>query len=356
MLPELTPKAQAPSADNPLSFSVAGVTVRWIWLIGLGSWAQLGQAITYSNFIEDGGWRTESSNLSCSMTHAIPYYGRAVFTRDAGEPLHFALRPLTPTLKSGQALLIAQPPVWKSTGSRRELGYVAVGQGVDEVGLGASRAEQMLTELLEGQEIQFTRKLKFGSEDPAQVAITTIGFRAAYRDYETCLASLLPVNFEQIQRTSVYFGSNQHEKLQPLEQQKLDNILAYIKADPQVKEFYIDGHTDAMGSEADNVKLAEKRAVLISNYLVKGGVPKEALWVRWHGERYPVASNDDRLGLAKNRRVTIRLETEATGKLQQPQDQTPTDGKDSTPGVANPMPVPTPPASAATSKAPVPTL
>jgi outer membrane protein OmpA-like peptidoglycan-associated protein len=269
------------------------------------------RAITYSNFIENGGWSSESSLFACRMIHTIPYLGKAEFEKPAGEPMVFQLKANTPSLKTGQAMLVAAPPVWKTSGNTRNLGFVPVQEKKRQVQLQGLKPERMLAELFDGQELLISRKPRYGGDESNRVAITPIGFRAAYRDYIACLASLLPVNFEQIQRTSIYFGSDQ-SALTPSEQNKLDNIVAYLKADPIVQEFFIDGHTDSVGSKPDNMVLAQKRAETVSNYLIKQGMPKDAFWVRWHGERFPVAGNNDRLGRAKNRRVTLRLETEKT--------------------------------------------
>ncbi|HEY6528390.1 MAG TPA: OmpA family protein [Cellvibrionaceae bacterium] len=269
------------------------------------------QAITYSNFIENGGWSNESSLLACRLTHTIPYLGKAEFEKPAGEPMAFRLKTNTPTLKTGQAQLVAAAPVWKSSALRRDLGFVPVQERKQQVAIEGFKPERMLAELFDGQELLISRKPRYGGDEISRVAITPIGFRAAYRDYTACLALLLPVNFDQIQRTSIYFGSNQSD-LTASEQNKLDNIVAYLKADPIVQEFFIDGHTDSVGSQPDNMTLAKKRAEVVSHYLIKQGMPKDAFWVRWHGERYPVAENNDRLGRAKNRRVTVRLETEKT--------------------------------------------
>jgi sodium-type flagellar protein MotY len=279
-----------------------------IWLItaGLPLWLQ---AATYSNFIENGAWSAESSVFACKLVHSIPYFGRAEFSKPAGELAQFRLISHQPKLKAGQAQLSTAPPVWKTSGRKRDLGWVPVQQAAEQIHLQGAKTEQLLADLLDGQEISLQRKPWYGDAASSRVAITPIGFRAAYREYHQCLAKLLPVNFEQIKRTSLYFGSDQ-SGLTPSERAKLDNIITYLKADPIVKEFFIDGHTDAVGSKPDNLALAQKRAEAVTQYLIKGGLPKDAMWVRWHGERYPVASNENRLGRAKNRRVTIRLETE----------------------------------------------
>lgn len=317
------------------------------------------RAITYSNFIENGGWSSESSLFACKLIHTIPYLGKAEFEKPAGEPMVFNLKANNPSLKTGQAQLVAAPPVWKSTSTRRSIGFVPVQERKLQVQVQGFKPERMLAELFDGQELVISRKPRYGADETTRVAITPIGFRAAYRDYTACLAALLPVNFEQIQRTSIYFGSDQFE-LTPSEQNKLDNIVTYLKADPIAQEFFIDGHTDAVGSQPDNLELAKRRAETVSRYLIKNGMPKDAFWVRWHGERYPVASNKDRLGRAKNRRVTIRLETEKTQADDKGDSSPGGDIRPAEPGAPAPAPTtaqippaePTPPAPASLPAAP----
>jgi outer membrane protein OmpA-like peptidoglycan-associated protein len=69
----------------------------------------------------------------------------------------------------------------------------------------------------------------------------------------------------------------------------------------------VSGHTDAIGSDAANQTLSERRANSVSSYLIGQGVQRERLEVVGMGERYPVASNDTDSGRALNRRVEIRL-------------------------------------------------
>lgn len=300
-----------PALSSPIRRSGYLHTAMGLLCLLLGVLAPSARAITYSNFIENGGWSSESSLFACKLIHTIPYLGKAEFEKPAGEPMVFHLKANNPSLKTGQAQLVAAPPVWKSSSSKRSLGFVPVQDRKQQVEVQGFKPERMLAELFDGQELLISRKPRYGGDESTRVAITPIGFRAAYRDYTACLAALLPVNFEQIQRTSIYFGSDQFE-LTPSEQNKLDNIVTYLKADPIAQEFFIDGHTDSIGSAPDNLALAQKRAETVSRYLIKNGMPKDAFWVRWHGERYPVASNKTNLGRAKNRRVTIRLETEKT--------------------------------------------
>lgn len=319
MLPELPAKAQARAADNyPAAVYVSRrvciessveCLMRLATVIAvLSLWGSSSSATVYSNHIESSAWQTKASIFACSMVHSVPFYGDAVFETRAGETSRFYLQGDVRRFRQGSAALIAQTPVWSERPYRVELAAVEIKQMRRAVELPAKDTERMLAELYGGLELVFSREAWYGGENGAQIAISTIGFRDAYQSYLSCLTGLLPANFEQIKRTAVYFGSGRGAELQPSELRKLDNIVAYVKADPSVREFFIDGHTDAVGSRDENLALSEKRAEEVTRYLVNKGVPQETITSRWHGERYPVASNATAEGREKNRRVTIRLE------------------------------------------------
>lgn len=271
-------------------------------------WPSAGYSLSFTNGIEDSSWRFEGSVFGCSLVHAVPYYGEAVFKTRAGELASFALKPEAERLKTGKAVLKLQPPAWRHNLEPIDLGYVPVTQGRTPVSLDAIFAERLLAELLNGYEMAFTREPWYGAQAPTTVNVSPIGFRDVYQRYLGCLANLLPVNFDQVRRTAVYFGSSLFEPLPPSQKLKLDNIVRYCKADPSVVEFYIDGHTDSVGTRADNYLLAENRAKEVHAYLASKGLPSDKIVVRWHGERYPTSTNATIDGRAKNRRVTVRLE------------------------------------------------
>jgi outer membrane protein OmpA-like peptidoglycan-associated protein len=68
----------------------------------------------------------------------------------------------------------------------------------------------------------------------------------------------------------------------------------------------IEGHTDASGSEAHNLKLSQQRAESVRDYLVSKGVEASRLVAKGYGESQPIADNDSPEGMAKNRRVELK--------------------------------------------------
>jgi outer membrane protein OmpA-like peptidoglycan-associated protein len=238
----------------------------------------------------------------------VPFYGDAVFQTRAGEQSRFKLKPKASRLESGKASLKLKPPAWRHNIETLDLGYVPVEKGLNPVQLNSRYTERLMAELMAGYELELVRAPWYGAEESTSVMISPIGFRDAYQRYLDCLADLLPVNFDQVKRTAVYFGSNKYEPLPNSQLLKLNNLLSYIKTDASIKAFYVDGHTDSVGTRADNYILAENRAKEVTAYLVAQGVSEDKVTVRWHGERYPVANNATVAGRSQNRRVTIRIE------------------------------------------------
>jgi outer membrane protein OmpA-like peptidoglycan-associated protein len=69
--------------------------------------------------------------------------------------------------------------------------------------------------------------------------------------------------------------------------------------------FTIEGHTDNIGSEPDNLSLSEHRASAVLSALKVAGVAPDRLTAVGLGEARPIASNDTLEGRARNRRVEL---------------------------------------------------
>jgi OOP family OmpA-OmpF porin len=69
----------------------------------------------------------------------------------------------------------------------------------------------------------------------------------------------------------------------------------------------VEGHTDAVGTDAYNQGLSERRAAAVLEHLAGKGVPAAQLEAKGFGEGSPIASNDTADGRALNRRVELRL-------------------------------------------------
>lgn len=94
-------------------------------------------------------------------------------------------------------------------------------------------------------------------------------------------------------------------------QPKLDEIAAALQADPSITNVDITGYADRLGSEAYNLKLSERRANAVRDYLVSKGVAENRLKAYGKGEADPVVTctEKNRAALIKclepNRRVEV---------------------------------------------------
>lgn len=70
----------------------------------------------------------------------------------------------------------------------------------------------------------------------------------------------------------------------------------------------VEGHADAIGSEAYNQRLSEARAESVYLALKKQGIDGRSMNMHGFGKRHPVAENYTEAGRARNRRVEIVLE------------------------------------------------
>ena len=87
---------------------------------------------------------------------------------------------------------------------------------------------------------------------------------------------------------------------------QLDAIVAVMNKYPKAA-FAIGGHTDSSGTDSINLKISNKRANAVRDYLVRKGVDASRLTAKGFGESTPVDSNKTRAGRANNRRVEIKV-------------------------------------------------
>lgn len=76
----------------------------------------------------------------------------------------------------------------------------------------------------------------------------------------------------------------------------------------QIKAIRVVGYTDSVGGEKYNMKLSERRADSVRDYLVQDGVPAAIITTEGRGKHDFVASNKTAAGRAKNRRVEVEVD------------------------------------------------
>ncbi len=103
----------------------------------------------------------------------------------------------------------------------------------------------------------------------------------------------------------IYYQTNDYNLTQ--ESKTLLNLfIEFLKENPTVK-VEIQGHTDNIGRDADNLLLSERRAKSVYDYVVEHGISADRLRYKGYGRTMPIASNSTELGRAKNRRTVFLI-------------------------------------------------
>lgn len=86
----------------------------------------------------------------------------------------------------------------------------------------------------------------------------------------------------------------------------LEEVVDLLQTEPD-KKIRVEGHTDSLGDAAANLLLSQQRAQSVLEALVSLGVSSDRITATGMGEDFPIASNDDEEGRARNRRVDVIL-------------------------------------------------
>ena len=84
----------------------------------------------------------------------------------------------------------------------------------------------------------------------------------------------------------------------------LDGLVADLNSDPQKTEIQVQGYASSEGGAEYNVRLSERRARAVADYLKSKSVANK-LTVKGFGIANPIADNSNEAGRAENRRVEL---------------------------------------------------
>ncbi|HVE88032.1 MAG TPA: OmpA family protein [Myxococcales bacterium] len=87
----------------------------------------------------------------------------------------------------------------------------------------------------------------------------------------------------------------------------LENVVAVLKAHPEIKHVLVEGHTDSQGPADYNQQLSEWRADSVVKFLRDRGIERGRLKAQGFGSTRPVADNGTPDGREKNRRVVFTV-------------------------------------------------
>jgi outer membrane protein OmpA-like peptidoglycan-associated protein len=112
-----------------------------------------------------------------------------------------------------------------------------------------------------------------------------------------------PAPAEKIVLRGVHFDFNKYN-IRPGDAAVLDEAAATLKEHPDVV-VNVNGYCDSIGGVEYNLKLSQKRAEAVMDYLEKDGILADRLVPHGYGKTNFVASNSTREGRAQNRRVEL---------------------------------------------------
>jgi outer membrane protein OmpA-like peptidoglycan-associated protein len=87
----------------------------------------------------------------------------------------------------------------------------------------------------------------------------------------------------------------------------LDEVAIVILDHPDLMKIEVQGHTDDVGNDDNNLALSQDRAQAVVDYLIAAGVEPERLSAQGYGERQPLTDGSSEADRANNRRVEFHV-------------------------------------------------
>jgi OmpA-OmpF porin, OOP family len=122
---------------------------------------------------------------------------------------------------------------------------------------------------------------------PAPVQMIVVPVLARSEQY----CSILDIQFEINQNT-----------VQRETEEKIDKVVTFMRKYPATTAV-IEGHTDEVGTSADNLQLSRTRAQNVVTYMTNRGIARSRLQAVGYGETRPIADNSTEVGKRLNRRI-----------------------------------------------------
>jgi len=91
------------------------------------------------------------------------------------------------------------------------------------------------------------------------------------------------------------------------DKEALDSLI--LKANEESYKFYVDAHTDDVGTNEYNLELSNKRKTEIVSYLISQNIDQQNIISNFHGETLKVAFENNDQSRQKNRRAVVQLIT-----------------------------------------------
>ncbi len=178
----------------------------------------------------------------------------------------------------------------------------------DNTALSQARAEKAVDYLVEKFGIDRSRLTAkgYGSENPVADNATDVGKQKNRRIEAIIDCTFLPQEVKAPERLCIQmqmeFDSGKAD-IKPQYRDEIAKVGDYMKKYPETTAV-IEGHTDNVGGYDYNMKLSQKRAENVVNYLVENfGIDRSRLSAKGYGYTRRIAYNNTPEGRQKNRRI-----------------------------------------------------
>ena len=162
----------------------------------------------------------------------------------------------------------------------------------------------------------FMRPARFTTSDNTQFLVTGIEVRHRFQPLPPgpapVVAEAAPAAAAPMKRKIILRGVNfdfDKYNIRPDAVPILDEAARTLQEYGDVT-IYVDGYTDAIGGDAYNQRLSERRANAVKEYLQRHGISASRMTARGFGKTNPVATNATAEGRAQNRRVELIVQNQ----------------------------------------------
>ena len=278
----------------------------------------------YTRMKEDGNW-SEPKNLGNPINTKNNEVGFVVstdghlayFTSSGGKEsaggldiyyfeLYEEARPKKVIMIKGEAIDDEGEPI---KGAKVEISYKNSGESVEVKINGDDGKFSAIVKVEDVQDIMVTVKKEGHSFDTKLIKAEVI--EKMKEEEKTYFEEVVEMEIGKIDVgksftiDNILFATNSYQ-LNSDSKFILDQFIKFLKENSGVT-VTIEGHTDDLGNNAENLTLSQNRANSSLNYIVSKGIEKKRLNAKGYGETKPKVKNSNSVNRAKNRRTDFRI-------------------------------------------------
>jgi outer membrane protein OmpA-like peptidoglycan-associated protein len=283
---------------NPCASSLLALSMCLSWFPAQADYT------TYQAPLDSSSWRVEAKTGECELVHDVPRFGKARFRQVSGGQLEFLLDADQGPVSEGELMVRSVAPAWKRGQEPQELGRHAFARGQSPVRFGRELALRLYYELENGMFPVFESRDWADGRDALTVTLSAVRFGQVTLDFQTCVAGLIHFDFDVESERRVYFATDS-DVLTLQAKRDLEEVIKSIKIGAMAPRIVIGGHADERGGAGHNEQLSLRRAKSVSSYLVKRGIPRKSIEVRYFGANWPLNSASTPSAWAQNRRASV---------------------------------------------------